>query len=201
MKHVTWMAAALLVLAQPLAGQVIRGRVMEDRTGNPVAAASVTVLDDAGQPAGYAQSGAFGEFIIRLKGPGRFFVRAERVGYRAATSGLSDVGTGDDVYRLLVLTRGDAQLEGAGTGIGGIGFLPRVLPGARRAATDTRPAASGAPADATPSSPASPGSKKAARRPEPRPPAAAKPRGDERPSRAPRPSHPSARGGRNPGVL
>ncbi len=189
--------AAGLLLAQAVDAQVVSGRVVENRSGRGVASASLVVLDSAGQPAGYAQSNAFGEFSVRLTRPGSFFVRAERVGYHPATSAMSRVEAGDEVYRLLSMRTGETALrDGMGNGLPGIGFLPRSLSGGRRPATDTRPATStGATASAAPAG-------ETARRPQPRasqpgstnanPRAAERPEG---PARTPRLPRPATRGG------
>jgi len=193
------MVAAGVAMAQAADAQVVHGRVVEDRSGRGVASASLVVLDSVGQPAGYAQSNAFGEFSVRLTRPGSFFVRAERIGYRPATSAMSRVDAGDEVYRVLSMRTGNAALEGEGGGLFRSGFFPRLLPGGRRPVpTDTRPVPSrGATASAAPG-------KETARRPEPRPRASdpaspdAKPRAaerPERPARAPGRTRPAAGGG------
>jgi hypothetical protein len=193
-----FLAAVLAVgVAQSLEAQVVRGRVVERRTGHPLPTASVTVLDSAGQAAGYGQTDAFGEFSVRLARAGSFFVRAERVGYRPATSALSDVDEGEEVYRVLALGVGDPQLEGAGAGLGGLLFPGRILAGPRGAATDTRPATSRGPADAA----AAGSDGKGATERRPAPARAARPSRDERPVPAPRPPRPATRGGtRQPGA-
>lgn len=191
--------AAGLVLAQAVDAQVVSGRVVENRSGRGVASARLVVLDSAGQPAGYAQSNAFGEFSVRLSRPGSFFVRAERAGYHPATSALSRVEAGDEVYRLLSMRTGNTALRDGSDGFGP-GFLPRALTGRRPLATDTRPAT------ATGATSAAPGGE-TAERPEPREarPGSgnAKPRTAERPdrpARAPRLPRPDTRGGtRHPG--
>jgi hypothetical protein len=183
-------------LAQSADAQVVRGRVVESRTGRPLPSASVTVLDSAGNLAGYGQSNAFGEFTVRLARAGSFFVRAERVGYRPATSALSDVDEGDEAYRVLSMRRGDPTLEG-GLGMGGVPFPGRIFGGGRRRpVTDTSPATSRSPADAA----AAGEGKRTTARPEPAV-RVAKPARDERPARAPRSPRPAAPGGtRHPGV-
>ncbi len=191
-------AAAGVAMAQAADAQVVHGRVVEDRSGRGVASANLVVLDSVGQPAGYAQSNAFGEFSVRLTRSGSFFVRAERIGYRPATSAMSRVEAGDEVYRVLSMRTGNAAMEGEGGGLFRSGFLPRLLPGRRPTPTDTRPVpSSGATASAAPG-------KATARRPEPRPRAAdpapgdATPRASERPGRperGPRGTRPAAGGG------
>lgn len=186
-------ALLLLAAAQPAAAQVVRGRVMESRTGYPVAFANVTVLDETGEPAGYAQSGAAGEFSVRLRRGGRFYVRAERIGYRSAQSGLSDVAEGDEAYRLLTMRRGSEALGEAGSGIPGVWPRGPFLARGGRMATDTRPAATRAPAGTSGDPPAGGG---VARRPTPATAAPAEPRGvAEKPRGTARAARPSTRAG------
>lgn len=188
-------AVAAAGFAQPLAAQTVRGRVVEYRTGYPVGLARITVLDEAGEQVGYAQSDGWGEFTIRLQRAGRVFIRAELIGYRNATSPLSDVGAGDEIYRVLALRRGP---EVDGSDGRGYGMGPRTIlgpPGRGTAVTDTRPATSGAPAEGSgPGKVADARGGGTAARPAP----AAKPRRDGRPARAPRTTRPATRGG---GVL
>jgi hypothetical protein len=126
-------AGALLVLAaQPLDAQTVRGRVVEWGTGRGVPFATVTVLDASGHAAGYAQSGATGEYEVRVRSAGNFLVRAEALGYRPATSGLTRVREGREAHRSLTLRPGGAQQLGRTTERGrfpGTGVLPQPYPG------------------------------------------------------------------------
>ena len=144
MKRMMAVAALALLAAAPLGAQTVRGRVTETRGGHPVAFATITVLDEAGQPAGHGQSDAWGGFSVRLQRGGRYMVRADRLGSRSASTPLSDIRDGADVYRVLVMTPGN---EAVGRQADGGGWLPRGLfPGAGgRPATDTRPATARAP--------------------------------------------------------
>ncbi|HEU0299126.1 MAG TPA: carboxypeptidase-like regulatory domain-containing protein [Longimicrobium sp.] len=125
-------AGALAVLAaQPLAAQTVRGRVLEHGTGRGVSFATVTVLDASGQAAGYAQSGAMGEYEVRVRGAGRYFIRAEHVGYIPASTGLTRVREGRDTHRTLTLRPGANRLGRdveRGRFPGG-GAVPQPLPG------------------------------------------------------------------------
>lgn len=193
MKRVALWAALAAVsaagFAQPLAAQTVRGRVVEHHTGYPVGLARITVLDESGQQVGYAQSDGGGEFTIRLQRAGRFSLHAELIGYHNATSSLSDVGEGDEVYRVLSVRRGPRTdgTDGRGYGLG-----PRTVlgPPGRTSVTDTRPAASGAPAERS-----GPGQAADAAGAGARPAPAAKPQRDGRRDRAPRVTRPVPRAG------
>ena len=196
MKHVALWAALAAVSAagftQPLAAQTVRGRVVEHHTGYPVGLARITVLDEAGQQVGYAQSDGAGEFTIRLQRAGRFSVHAELIGYHNATSSLSDVGEGDEVYRVLSVRRGPRTdgTDGRGYGLGPRTILGPPTPGT--AATDTRPAVSRAPAERSgPGKATDAGGAGVAARPAP----SAKPQRDGRGVREPRVTRPVPRAG------
>ena len=124
------MAGALLVLAQPLAAQTVSGRIVEHGTGRGIPFATVTVLDAAGQAAGYSQTDAMGDYVVRLRGSGRYFVRAEHLAYQPATSGLSNIREGREVYRTLALRPGGSQGRMGERGrFPGRAGLPQPVPG------------------------------------------------------------------------
>jgi hypothetical protein len=183
----------LVALAQPLTAQVVRGRVVESNSGYPVAFANVTVVDEGGQPAGYGQSDGTGLFVVRLHRGGRFFLRAERMGYRPASSGLSDVAEGEEVYRTITLHRGGSDLGlPGGDLIGwGTGFLS---PASGRVATDTRPATALVPTESSRGGTAERGR---TRRPEgqDKPVPSARAGGPETAPRVARTGRPTSRGG------
>ncbi|HEX6369410.1 MAG TPA: carboxypeptidase regulatory-like domain-containing protein [Longimicrobium sp.] len=145
-----WGMALLALAAQPLDAQTVFGRVMETRSGWPVPYAAVTLVDAGGKPVGYSQSDANGEYRVEVRQPGRYVIRAERVGYRPRASALTEVREGRDVRRDLRLTRGGTRL---GQEDGTRGLLPPGAPTPIPAvppATDGGPSTSRAPAgDAT----------------------------------------------------
>lgn len=73
-----------LLIAAPAAAQTVRGVVVDD-AARPIPGMFVRLLTPAGNPArGGALTDAAGRFTIQAPAPGRYTVRAERVGYRAA---------------------------------------------------------------------------------------------------------------------
>jgi len=70
-----------LALAVPLAGQTMRGRVLDAATGEGVAQAQVQALTEEGRDGGHTRTRADGSFEIPLRAPGTFRIRAERTGY------------------------------------------------------------------------------------------------------------------------
>jgi hypothetical protein len=66
--------------------QAISGELIEDSTGTPVAGAFVVLLNAERERIGGGLTDAEGRFLIRTPGPGTFTLRAERIGYRSASS-------------------------------------------------------------------------------------------------------------------
>lgn len=91
-----------IVSPAQLAGQVVRGRVVEDSTGSPVAAASVTLINANGTIVGTAQSDPEGTFTVAAR-PGEYLLRVQRIGYREwrSPSFRLDVGQNLDLARRL----------------------------------------------------------------------------------------------------
>jgi len=97
------LSIALLLLSLPAAapGQgdrpVISGLLLDDRTGDPVAAGEVSVLAIDSSEVVDALTGDEGLFRLTLPRSGTFRLRAERVGYRTADSKLFYVMPGDTI--------------------------------------------------------------------------------------------------------
>lgn len=79
---------AALLIAAPAAAQTVRG-VVVDESARPVAGMLVRLVTPTGGVApGGALTDAQGRFTLAAPAPGRYTVRAERVGYRAGTEGI-----------------------------------------------------------------------------------------------------------------
>jgi hypothetical protein len=80
-------AAVLFGAATPLSAQVrLYGRVADERTGEPIAGARVTLLNEYGRRVGSLSAGDDGEFEFFIKRHGRHYLHASRIGYRENTS-------------------------------------------------------------------------------------------------------------------
>jgi hypothetical protein len=86
MKRILALLPLVGMLAAPLSAQVVRGKVLDAASGEPVPQAEVTATSLEGRGAGRARTGADGAFILDLRAPGTFRLRAERAGYRPTTT-------------------------------------------------------------------------------------------------------------------
>lgn len=87
---------ALLALAPALlSAQVVTGTIVEEESGEPLATAYLTLLRAEGSEQARALSDSRGRFVLRAPGPGRYTVRAERIGRAAVTHGPFDLAAGE----------------------------------------------------------------------------------------------------------
>jgi len=80
-----------------LDAQSILGRLLDDETGDPIPAVSVTLLAGSrgSEIVRGALSDSLGEFFIGIVEQGRFRLKAERIGYQSVTSPAIDLLTRD----------------------------------------------------------------------------------------------------------
>lgn len=94
-----------LLLATPAAAQTVRG-VVVDEAERPVVGMLVKLVTPTGRAAGRgALTDAQGRFTLTAPAPGRYTVRAERVGYRAASSAVDLEGGRTAEVRLVTAVR------------------------------------------------------------------------------------------------
>ncbi|MBW3661015.1 MAG: carboxypeptidase-like regulatory domain-containing protein, partial [Gemmatimonadetes bacterium] len=94
-----FVAALLLSPSAVAVAQTVAGTVVEERTGQPVAGAIVSLLDASGGERGAVLTDAVGEYEIGAPGAGRYRLRIERIGYRTVYTGWFDTGRGERVVR------------------------------------------------------------------------------------------------------
>lgn len=96
---------SLLIAAPHLSAQTIRGTLVEQGTGEPVDGGIVILLDTAGAQRGGTLSDSHGRFVLQAPAPGRYRLRAERIGYATTTSPFFKLGAGETrEYRLVAST-------------------------------------------------------------------------------------------------
>ncbi len=99
-------AVFLLVLtAWPAAGeaQTVRGTLVEEGTGDPVAGAFIILEDSTGVETSTALTGPAGTWLLNAPRPGVYRLRADRIGYASTFSEPLDVGAGQSItFRMAV---------------------------------------------------------------------------------------------------
>jgi hypothetical protein len=94
----TLTAITTLLLAgwsEPAGGQVLRGRLLDLDTDEPIAGGIVTLLSSEGEPVRNVVTGEDGMYELVAPQPGRYFVEARRIGYRSWMDGPVDLEPGD----------------------------------------------------------------------------------------------------------
>jgi hypothetical protein len=96
----------------PLDGQTIQGQLLDRDTELPVEGALVLLLDPEGRQHHGSLSNGAGRFLLRAPGPGRFRVRAERIGFETVRSDPFELAS-DQVFGLrLTMAQMAIELEG-----------------------------------------------------------------------------------------
>ena len=108
--------SSLLVLCSLVAGegsaQVIRGVVVESGTRKPVASVLVSLVDSGNRDLQRFLADADGSFRFLALRPGRYSVRAERVGMTTETVDAGDLGPGDTITVRIAIEQRPIALEG-----------------------------------------------------------------------------------------
>ena len=89
--------AALAGLSSGSGAQVVRGVVVEASSGTALPGVVVVLLDSAGKRVAGVLVGDDGRYAIRATGPGRYALRAERIGYRADAPTQVTLGAGQTI--------------------------------------------------------------------------------------------------------
>jgi hypothetical protein len=102
-------AVAVLLLASPGApatGQVLRGRLLDLDTNQPISGGVITLIRDGRERLRSVVTGDDGGYRLVAPGPGSYLVEARRLGYRAWIDGPVELRAGDEwesEYRLQAL--------------------------------------------------------------------------------------------------
>jgi hypothetical protein len=103
---------AALLLPAALAAQTVRGQLVEEGSLAPIDGALIVAIDAAGNQRAGSLSNAAGRFEIRLPEPGRYRLRAERIGFRSVVSELLTVDADGVVEHRLVAPATAVSLAG-----------------------------------------------------------------------------------------
>lgn len=85
-----------ILMAGPVAGQRFTGEIRDPASG-PVAGAFIRLLDADGRYLRGVLSDSAGRFVLVVPGPGRYRLRAERIGQRSVEAGPFDLAEGQTV--------------------------------------------------------------------------------------------------------
>jgi len=91
----TLLAAAPCVSAQQ--ASLVRGRVLDVDSRQPISAATVTIVDSSGTAISASMTDEAGSFLLAVLDAGTYRLRAERIGYRSAEQGPLELSVGDTV--------------------------------------------------------------------------------------------------------
>lgn len=98
-----WVAAACAATAPPATAQVVRGRVLEEGSGTPLAGAMIVLTDAAGDQAGRILTDDLGRFTLRAPRDGAYTLRADRIGYASVTSAPLELAAGAAAFHDMVV--------------------------------------------------------------------------------------------------
>jgi hypothetical protein len=102
--------AAALAGPSALRAQTVEGRVIDPATERPIAEATVAVLTESGRVVAQTVGDTAGNFVVALRGPGEYRLRADRIGYRRVTSQGFTVGPREALKVDLHLSAGAVEL-------------------------------------------------------------------------------------------
>ncbi|UCC72309.1 MAG: TonB-dependent receptor [Gemmatimonadota bacterium] len=83
-------------LTHPVEGQVVRGRLLDLHTNQPIAEGVLTLIPEQGRGVLSVVTGDDGAYRLEAPAPGRYFIEARRFGYRSWVDGPIDLRAGDD---------------------------------------------------------------------------------------------------------
>lgn len=101
----------LLVAASPSQGQMVRGTITDDATDRTIPSVLITLIDAGDRENGAGvRSDSFGTFAAHATVPGRYRIRATRIGYQPVTSDPIQLDLGSLVVLRLKMTTLAQQL-------------------------------------------------------------------------------------------
>jgi hypothetical protein len=100
-RHAALALMAALSLAAPLAGQTLRGTVLDSQSGEPVMLAYVGLLGEGRNLVVAGLADTSGDFSILAPAPGSYFLYVARTGYETLMDGVYELGQ-DGVFEMRV---------------------------------------------------------------------------------------------------
>ena len=104
-------ALALLAAASPLSAQVLRGKVVDAVSGEPVPQTALSALGADGKEAGRARTGADGGFYLQFATAMEVRLQTQRAGYRPTLTAAVPVAVSETVYVDVRVSSAPLQIE------------------------------------------------------------------------------------------
>jgi hypothetical protein len=105
-------ALALIVAATPIEAQVVRGRLLESGSAQPILLGRVILLDTAFVAVAETVTDEQGRYVIEAPGPGEYWIAADRLGYQPMIDGILEMGEGGFLPADLYMRPEPLALEG-----------------------------------------------------------------------------------------
>lgn len=114
MRFLTATLGAVLILAAAgsLSAQAVRGELTEEGSGAPIQGAFIALLAEDGRQVGAVLTDEHGRFFVRAPVPGRYRLRAERIGHASTVSPLLEIPAGGVVQHRMAAPFAPVELEG-----------------------------------------------------------------------------------------
>jgi hypothetical protein len=100
-----------LASAQALPAQIVRGTLLDDRTGQRIPAGTMSLLTEDSMQVADARTDRGGAFVLQAVRPGSYRLRAEHPGFVSVVSSAMEVKEGDTVRVEVALSRGAIVLN------------------------------------------------------------------------------------------
>lgn len=94
---ISLLAAALLASSAPAAAQLVSGTVLEEGTDQPVASATIELMDTTGLQRGTTVSDTAGAFRIMVPQPGLYRLRISHIAYSTTSTQTINAALGEQV--------------------------------------------------------------------------------------------------------
>ena len=101
-----------IAVVHPLPGQSIRGRIFLSDSTTPAVGIVISAIDASGATTARVLNTASGDYLLRLAAPGRYELRALRIGFRPTVVSGVDVGAGMVRVQNIVLGKLPVKIAG-----------------------------------------------------------------------------------------
>ena len=111
LRGVFLVTALALLVTSPALGQRLSGRLLDLSTERPIVSGLLTLLTPDSGLVSTAMTDRDGSWVLRIPGPGTYFVEAKRLGYQPWMAGPVELSPGDDFTSVFHLKRLPVRLD------------------------------------------------------------------------------------------